>query len=79
MEADGQLLWKPRASHESHLANFSRIAERGGHDGGCLREQRAQLLDGCGGPGKRQPTEQWPAQVGTVDGAVVSCEEAGVV
>lgn len=26
MEADGQLLGKPRASHESHLANISRMA-----------------------------------------------------
>lgn len=54
MEADGQLLWKPRAGHESHLANFSRIAERGGHDGDCLQEQRAQLPGGCGGPDKHQ-------------------------
>ncbi|KAM3621158.1 uncharacterized protein V6R79_007032 [Siganus canaliculatus] len=43
MEADGQLLWKPQAGHESHLAKFGRIVEGGGHDGDCLREQRAQL------------------------------------
>ncbi len=49
MEADVQLLWKPRASHESHLAKFGKIAERGGHDGDYLQEQRAQLPGGCGG------------------------------
>lgn len=45
MEADGQLLWKPRASHESHLVNFGRIAGGGGggHDGDCLQE----LGDSC--------------------------------
>lgn len=54
MEADAQLLWKPRASHESHLANFGKIAERGGHDGDCLQEQGAQLPGGCGGPDKHR-------------------------
>lgn len=68
MKADGQLLWKPRASLESHLANFGRIAGRGGHDGDCLQEQRAQLLGGCGGPGEHQPTEKCSVQLGTVDG-----------
>lgn len=76
MESDGQLLWKPRASHESHLANFSKITGGGGggggHDGDCFQELGAQLPSGCGGPGK-------PVQLGRVGGAVNWCDEAGVV
>lgn len=38
MEKDGKLLWKRRASHESHLANFGN-AGRGGHGGGAFRSR----------------------------------------
>lgn len=60
MAADGQLLWKPRASHESHLANFGRMAERGGHDarGGWLppgAEGNSGRV-GCAGPGDEHRT-----------------------
>ncbi|KAI9548898.1 hypothetical protein NQZ68_003432 [Dissostichus eleginoides] len=60
LEADGQLLWKPLPSHQAHLADIGRIAERGGHDGDCLREQRAQLPGAAtvSGPDKQRPTRR---------------------